>query len=526
MPPTRPSPPPVIDRASPADRAFLAMDTGDVPEQFGVVLDLGPATAFDLARARQLVADRVPAVPRLRQRLVRAPFGGGGPFWSDDAGFDVRRHVRAVVCAPPGDRQALLDTAVSLAETPLPRDAALWSMAFVTGLADDRVALVVVLHHVLADGVGGLAVLADLVDQGAGAPAKPFPRPPPTAGALARDNVLRRLRALRRCGQAVRALRTSMRAAGGLRPPRAAACSLLRRTGVRRRVVVVGIGRWVLRVCVRAAGGLRAPRAAACSLLRRTGVRRRVVVVGIGRWVLRVCVRAAGGLRAPRAAACAPLRPTGARHRLVAVSTGRPALAAAAHRHGASVNDAVLVAVAGALHRLLVTRGESVGTFAVAVPVSGRRPGRGGALGNAVSPMLVRVPGTGDVAGRLERVAAEVRAGKAAATGPPPIAVLGGLFRLLAAAGGYRWYLNHQHRMHTLVSHVRGPAEPVTFGGLPVGSAIPVAVGDAGNLGVFFEVLSYAGTVTISVVADRDGAGDLTTLADGLRAELDLVLGA
>ena len=60
---------------------------------------------------------------------------------------------------------------------------------------------------------------------------------------------------------------------------------------------------------------------------------------------------------------------------------------------------------------------------------------------------------------RLEQVAAQVRAHKAAATGPPPIAVLGWLFRPLAALGGYHWYMNHQHRFHTLVSHVRGPAE-------------------------------------------------------------------
>jgi hypothetical protein len=31
---------PVIERASPADRAFLAMDSREVPEQFGVILRL------------------------------------------------------------------------------------------------------------------------------------------------------------------------------------------------------------------------------------------------------------------------------------------------------------------------------------------------------------------------------------------------------------------------------------------------------------------------------------------------------
>jgi hypothetical protein len=78
--PVRPGQP-VIERASPTDRAFLAMDTGEVPEQFGVILLLDPVGGFDLADARRLIAERVPAVPRLRQRLARAPFGGGGPIW-------------------------------------------------------------------------------------------------------------------------------------------------------------------------------------------------------------------------------------------------------------------------------------------------------------------------------------------------------------------------------------------------------------------------------------------------------------
>ncbi len=43
---------------------------------------------------------------------------------------------------------------------------------------------------------------------------------------------------------------------------------------------------------------------------------------------------------------------------------------------------------------------------------------------------------------------------------------------------------------------------------------------------VFFEVLSYAGTVTTSVIADRDHFPDLGTLINGLGAELDLVLRA
>ena len=45
---------PAIERASPTDRAFLAMEArGHVPEQFGVILLLDGAGGFGLAQARR-----------------------------------------------------------------------------------------------------------------------------------------------------------------------------------------------------------------------------------------------------------------------------------------------------------------------------------------------------------------------------------------------------------------------------------------------------------------------------------------
>ena len=435
---------PVIERASPSDRAFLTMDSGEVPEQFGVILLFEEGDGPDLARARRLVAERVPAVPRLQQRLVRVPLGCGGPIWVDDPGFDIRRHVRAAACREPGDEPALLDTALSVIMRPLPRAAPLWSAVLVTGPAGNGLALVIVLHHALADGVGGLAVLAELIDGPSHAPEVSFPRPAPAPASLGRDAFAARLGALRHARRSWHLLRESMGAGGGLRPPRAAPSSLNQPTGPRRQLAVA-----------------------------------RADLAGVR---------------------------------------------AAAHRHGASTNDAVLVAVAGALHQVLLGRGQSVGALLVTVPVSGRRPDDGPPLGNMVSPMLVSVPTTGEVPDRLRQVAAQVRAHKEAATGPPPIALLGWLFRPLAALGGFRWYMNHQHRFHTLVSHVRGPAEPVTFGGSRIISAIPAGVGPGGNIPVYVEVLSYAGTLTVTVVADPDHFPELDSLTDDLRAELDLII--
>jgi len=86
--------------------------------------------------------------------------------------------------------------------------------------------------------------------------------------------------------------------------------------------------------------------------------------------------------------------------------------------------------------------------------------------------------------------------------------------------------MNHRHRFHTPASYVRGPAEPVTFEGCTITSAIPVGVGPGGTIPVHFEVLSHAGTLTMTVIADSAHFPDLGTLSDALRAELDLFIHA
>jgi diacylglycerol O-acyltransferase / wax synthase len=434
---------PVIERASSADLAFLAMDAGKVPEQFAAILLLRPSGDFSLPRLRQVISERILAIPRLRQRLVKVPVGCGHPVWVDDHDFQIDQHVRAVSCPPPGDERALFDTALSVIMEPLPRKAPLWSVVL-TELADGRAAVVVVLHHVLADGLGGLNVLAAMVDPGLEPAGVRFPRPRPALPVLARDALLTRLRGMRQAAGSWRSLRQAMFAGGGFRPDPAVPCSLV--------------------------------------------------------------------------------QPTSSRLRMAAIRLERAPLAAAAHRKGATANDAVLVAVGAALHQILLSRGESVEPIAITVPVSGRGPGPGPAVGNLVSPMLVEVPTSGAVRERLAQVEAAVRAHKAAATGPPPIAIMGGLFRVVARLGGYRYYMNHQRRFHTLVTHVRGPADPLTLDGHPVSEAIPIAIGERGNITVSFEVLSYAGMLTITVIADPEHGPDLDDMTRRLQHELDSII--
>jgi WS/DGAT/MGAT family acyltransferase len=404
------------------------MDSPREPEQFGVVLllDGGPA-----ARVARTMAGRVAAVPRLRQRLVRAPWGCGGPIWIDDAAFDIDRHVRMVDCANPADQDALVTMALAAISSPLPRDRPLWSATVISGPTGATCAVVIVLHHVLADGIGGLAIMSGLIDAPRSPIAQGFPRPAPSPTALARDAIARRIRAVRHVRRGWRRLLDAMRAGGGIRPRRATPCSLVHRTGPHRRVVVI--------------------------------------------------------------------------------RTDLATVREIAHQNGGTVNDAILVAVADALQQVLSKAGERADPVVVTVPVSGRQSDDTGA-GNLVSPMLVSVPTSGPFGVRLAAVSEQVRAQRGAASGPPPIAVLGWLFRPLAALGGFRWYMRHQHRMHTLVTNVRGPTESIRFDGAPVTSIIPIVVGPAGNVPVQFDVLSYAGDLVVTVVADADwwvGADDV-----------------
>jgi hypothetical protein len=64
----------------------------------------------------------------------------------------------------------------------------------------------------------------------------------------------------------------------------------------------------------------------------------------------------------------------------------------------------------------------------------------------------------------------------------------------------------------------------VALGGHRVKTAIPVAAAEGGNTTVYFEVLSYAGALTIYAIVDPDHGPDLDDLISRLRNELDSIM--
>ena len=139
-----------------ADLTMLASDCGPAPMHIAAIL-LVDGADDGTAAVHDAVMLRASGVPRLTQVIA-------GPrrrlSWRHDEAADPALHVTARALAGGGER-AVLGDAADLACTPLDRARPLWAARWLTGwdeTAARRGALVVVLHHVLVDGVGGLGV--------------------------------------------------------------------------------------------------------------------------------------------------------------------------------------------------------------------------------------------------------------------------------------------------------------------------------------------------------------------------------
>lgn len=255
MLPERSAPPrPTIDRATPDDLTSLVTDVGLAPMQVGAILLLDTPGGFDVAAACDAIAARVRSIPRLRQRLQPVPFGLGRPVWVDDGDFDIGRHLSAVETHRAGDLDSVLAVAADLVATRLPRDQPLWAGRFVP-MGPDTTVLIIVFHHVLADGIGGLAVLAGLVDGASEAPTPSFPCPPPTTSQLASEAMRDRAHRAATLKTLPRRLNAAIRELGATGRTTASRSSLNRPTGPHRRLAVARCGLTSIHEVARAHGG-------------------------------------------------------------------------------------------------------------------------------------------------------------------------------------------------------------------------------------------------------------------------------
>lgn len=124
------------------------------------IIDVSGINGYSFEMFRQLAYPRLMALAALRYQLVDIPLKLHHPMWVENDDIDLDYHVRPARVAAPGGRRELDQLIGEIASTPLDRRRPLWEMYVADGLADDRIAIIHKVHHVLADGVASANQLA------------------------------------------------------------------------------------------------------------------------------------------------------------------------------------------------------------------------------------------------------------------------------------------------------------------------------------------------------------------------------
>ncbi len=457
-----------MQRLSPLDASFLHLERHVQQLNVGSVLIFeGPSPTYDeLCLA---VEDLLPAFPRYRQHVRRVPLDLALPIWVDDPRFEMRDHVGHRQLPSPGTDDALRTMAVRLISQPLDLDLPLWHTWLVTGLAGGRFALVNTNHHAMIDGISGADIISVLLTT-------TRQTPPHEAPDHAPREALPEPWAPETEPSAVRLVTDAL----------------------------VEIGSSPVRTVQGLVRALR-PKAIPESV---TGV------VGMARFGEQMA-HLEFGLNGP----------LGPRRDWRWVRASLDEVKAVKNRHGGTVNDVVLAAIAGGFRALLLSRGQSVEgrTVRTMVPVSTRHTDERGALGNRVSAVFADLPvGQEDPLERLYAVSAQLHTLKTGGTALGVDALLGAADLLpagLYALGVKAWAHSPQRAFSTVTTNVPGPQMPLYLLGrrmtdlypyIPLGADLRITVG----------IASYAGGLAWGVTGDHDSVPDLHVLSDGIETSV------
>jgi hypothetical protein len=165
-------------RVPAADSFFLQIESPTYPQQVGGVVSLGTGGRPANFPAREdvvaLIRGQLDQLPRFRQRLELPTSRWRRARWRDAERLDWDWHVPLVnltnSAGRPGGQEALDDLVAELASTPLPQDRPLWRMVVIHGVEPELSAVVLIVHHVIADGIGTVAQAMHLLEP-------PLPQP-------------------------------------------------------------------------------------------------------------------------------------------------------------------------------------------------------------------------------------------------------------------------------------------------------------------------------------------------------------
>jgi len=447
------------ERMTPADAAWLQMEE---PTSLMVITAVlwfdGP---LDWERLTEVVRERlVERYPRFRQRVVKSGLLGT-PHWEDDPGFQLEAHLRRTTLPAPGDRAALEALVGESMGTSLDFSRPLWELHLIEGSQEVGGALLMRVHHVIADGISLARVLLSLTDEHAsrGTGRELFEEEESTSGRL------------------VRLLRGARTVVGSTR------------AAWKRGAELLAEPIQLMDLAVEGARG-----ASAMS---------RLLTL----------------MHDPPS----PFRgPLGVEKR-VAWSSPVPVgkVREIGHGTGSTVNDVVMAAVTGMLRRYVRSRGQAPEDLRAVVPVNLRPLSEPipRELGNRFGMVFLPLPlGLGEPLERLWELKRRMDRLKRS----PEAAVM---FGMLTAAGMAptaveRMAVEVMRKKASLVlTNVPGPRRPVYLAGAKL-SGVMFWVPMAGRLGLGLSIFSYSGHVTLGVAADASLVPEPRELVQGFEQEL------
>lgn len=142
------------------------------------LLDSTPSWRRLRARIERLTC----MVPVLRQRPIRGTFGVASPRLAVDPDFDLDLHLHRMRLPGKGSWSGLLAEARRMSLSDFDRHRPLWEMELVEGLPGGRSAVLLKLHHSIADGQATVLIGLSLFELGPDPnPDEPQAPPPPAA---------------------------------------------------------------------------------------------------------------------------------------------------------------------------------------------------------------------------------------------------------------------------------------------------------------------------------------------------------
>ena len=454
------------ERMSAVDTAWLRMDR---PTNLMMIVGVMMFDQrFDFKRLRNTIEARlVGRYRRFRQCAVQEV---AGTFWEDDPDFDLDAHLKRRALPGKAGKKELQALASELAVQPLNPGKPLWRFDLIEDYEGGS-AMVVRIHHSIADGIALVGVILSLTDVSPHAPAQI--RVAPEAEEPDADEVPAGL--LETVAETLTSALNMGSELGG---------KALDLASDRDRLSAYG--RHGIGLLTELAKLLTMPADSATSLKGKTGTVKRVAwsdPIPLGE------VKALG-----KALGC-------------------------------SVNDILLSAVAGALRAYFLQKGETVRDVEVRamIPVNLRTSRDEGTLGNRFGLGTLSLPlHEGNPFARLFLVRSRMNELKGSYQ--PPL-TLG----ILAAVGVAPKVIQQQFldilaaKASTVMTNVPGPKQPLYLAGARLDQCM-FWVPQSGDIGIGVSILSYNDNVQFSLITDRHFVPDPETIAPLFAAEVEKMM--